>query len=262
MFRTLISPDANAGIGAAFTDRHGGVTPGTLGSLNLGRTDADSIDRVETNIERVRRAVEVSTVVALSQVHSADVVVVDDAFLASWGPRSYLGAPGGQRSLVEADAMVTRAADVALMIRVADCVPILLADHAAGVLGAVHAGREGLLAGIVGRTVDVMREQGARDLVAWVGPHICGPCYEVDEAMAERVRATHPQLVVPSRWDTPALDLGSGVTAELEERGVTVVGLDPCTRTSDDLHSHRRDSAGAGRIAGIIWRVAGVASIG
>lgn len=262
MFRTLISPDANAGIGAAFTDRYGGVTPGTLGSLNLGRTDVDSVDRVATNIERMRRQLGVGTIIALSQVHSAEVAVVDDAFLAGWGPRSYLGSAGGQRPLVEADAMVTSAVDVGLMIRVGDCVPILLADHTAGVVGAVHAGREGLLKGIVGRTVDVMRAQGATDIVAWIGPHICGPCYEVDEALAARVRATHPQLVVESRWGTPALDLGAGVTAELEERGVTAVGLNPCTRTSADLHSHRRDGADAGRIAGIIWRVAGVASIG
>lgn len=259
MFRALLSPDANAGVGAAFTDRHGGVSRGALGPLNLGRTDADDLAAVETNFERVRRALGVSRLVTLDQVHSAEVAVVDDDFLSGWGPRSHLGSPAGVEPLVAADAMVTALTDVGLVIRVADCVPVLLADHEAGVLGAAHAGREGFLAGIGSATVRAMRDLGAREIVAWVGPHICGPCYEVDEPMAERVRTTHPEVVVDSRWGTPALDLGRGVADELEGQGVTVVRLDPCTRTSDDLHSHRRDGVDSGRIAGIIWRVSGVA---
>ncbi|WP_022909744.1 polyphenol oxidase family protein [Aestuariimicrobium kwangyangense] len=262
MFRVLISPDANAGVGACFTDRHGGVTPGDLGSLNLGRTDVDQVSHVEANFERVRRAIGGPTLVTLSQVHSSDVVVVDDSFLSGWGPRSHLGSPGGVAPLSSADAMVTTRADVALVIRVADCVPVLLADPTAGVLGAVHAGREGYLGGVVTHTVEAMRDLGAREIVAWVGPHICGRCYEVDEAMADRVASSHPQVVVASRWGTRALDLGAGVEQELVDQGVTAVRLDPCTLTTPELHSHRRDGADAGRFAGIIWRVSGVASTG
>lgn len=255
MFRISIDPGTNSGVGVAFTDRSGGVSQGSFGPLNLGRTDVDDLAAVETNFERVRRAVGVPRLVTLSQVHSADVVTVDRALLDAWGPRSHLGSPAGERPLPVGDAMVTTEPDVALCIRVADCVPVLLADAEAGVLGAAHAGRVGFLAGVLGNTVDAMQALGARDIVAWIGPHICGPCYEVPQQMAEEVELTHPEMVVTSEWGTPALDLGLGCELDLEVRGVTTVRLDPCTRTSPELHSHRRDGSGAGRLAGMIWRV-------
>lgn len=253
MFRILIDAPTNNGVGVAFTNRHGGVTKGPLGSLNLGRTLESDVADIETNFERVRRAVGVQAVVTTAQVHGTEVLDVDQALINRWGRRSHLGTPGGQAPLVEADAMVTTVPEVALCIRIADCVPVMLADVEAGVLGAAHAGRVGFLEGILVNTVTRMRERGARTIVAWVGPHVCGACYEVPAEMARAVEATNPEIVSTTSWGTPSLDLGLGTEMQLVELGVEVVRLDPCTMESQDLHSHRRDGQDAGRLAGLVW---------
>ena len=100
--------------------------------------------------------------------------------------------------------------------------------------------------------VATMRAQGARTITAWVGPHVCGSCYEVPEAMQAEVGALEPAAVATTSWGTPALDIGAGVRAQLERDGVRVVDVSRCTRESPDLYSHRRDGARSGRLAGLI----------
>jgi hypothetical protein len=91
-----------------------------------------------------------------------------------------------------------------------------------------------------------------RHLTAWVGPHVCGACYEVPAALQDEVAAVEPSTRATTSWGTPALDLGAGVRAQLERAGATVHLLGPCTLESDTLYSHRRDGAGAGRLAGLV----------
>lgn len=181
--------------------------------------------------------------VRMRQVHGARVHLVDDGDLA--GP----DAP------TEADALVTTRPGVGLLARVADCVPVLLADAGAGVLGAVHSGRRGTCLDIATGTVAAMRAAGADDIVAWVGPHICGRCYEVPEAMRDEVAARVPAASSTTRWGTPGLDLGAGVTAQLEASGCTVRRVDRCTFEQHDLPSFRRDAT-AVRCAGVVWSTA------
>ncbi|WP_420813388.1 polyphenol oxidase family protein [Nocardioides albidus] len=152
-----------------------------------------------------------------------------------------------------ADGLVTAERGVALMVRVADCVPVVIADPAAGVVGVAHAGRRGVELGIVPRTVDRMRDLGATRLEAWVGPHICGRCYEVPAALREEVAARVPATYAETSWGTPALDLGAGVGAQLAAAGVTVTTMPGCTLEDRTYHSYRRDGAAAGRFAGLVW---------
>ena len=175
----------------------------------------------------------------LTQVHGDEVLVVD-------GPM-----PLGQ--VPEGDALVTTTRGLGLMIRVADCVPLVLADVDAGVIAAVHAGRPGLALDIATRTVEVMRDHGASEIVAWVGPHVCGDCYEVPEQMRSEVSALVPEARAETSWGTPALDIGAGVRAQLERAGVEVTEVGGCTREDTSLHSYRRDGAEAGRFAGLVW---------
>jgi copper oxidase (laccase) domain-containing protein len=139
------------------------------------------------------------------------------------------------------------------MVRVADCVPVLLADPIAGVVGAVHSGRPGLALGVAVRAVERMRDAGAGRLVAWVGPHVCGGCYEVPEQLRAEVAARVPAAYAETTWGTPALDIGAGVRAQLEAVDVEVVLAGGCTREDPALHSYRRDGAAAGRLAGLVW---------
>ena len=136
------------------------------------------------------------------------------------------------------------------MVRVADCVPVLLADPDAGVVGAAHAGRQGLVAGVVPRPcVADARARRRRRSTAWVGPHICGACYEVPSAMRTRCRPRARRPAPTTSWGTPSLDIGAGVRAQLERgRRARSSTSRRCTRESDDLYSYRRDGAAAGRL--------------
>jgi hypothetical protein len=152
----------------------------------------------------------------------------------------------------EADALVTTAAGLTLCVRAADCVPVLMADADAGVVASAHAGRAGMVAGVVRRVVEAARRHGASRLVAWVGPHICGRCYEVPADLRDDVSEHVPAAFATTRWGTPALDLGAGVRSQLEECDCGVVEVERCTYEDPDLYSYRREGARSGRQAGLI----------
>jgi polyphenol oxidase len=182
---------------------------------------------------------------------AADAQVADMRQVHGRGVRLVEGTAAARP---EADALVSTRTDTVLVVRVADCVPVLLADPDAGVIGVAHAGRPGLVAGVVPAAVAVLRDQGAEHLTAWLGPHVCGGCYEVPEAMQAEVAELLPETRATTRWGTPSLDIGAGVRAQLEAADVTVVDVATCTRESPDLYSYRRDGARAGRFAGLVRR--------
>ena len=228
----------------AFTDRFGGVSGVPYDELNLALSGADSADdRARNHALVLEDFGPGDELVDLVQVHGAVVDVVESPVDRD--------APDGRP---EADGVVTAAPGLTLMVRAADCVPVLLADIDAGVIGAAHSGRLGLVAGIVPATVLRMQDLGARELTAWVGPHICGACYEVPADLQDEVAAAVPESRSTTSWGTPALDLGAGVRAQLVSLGVEVVDVSRCTRESADLYSYRRDGARAGRLAGLIRR--------
>lgn len=227
----------------AFTDRFGGVSAFPYDELDLALVGGGDPAAREENLRLLRADFAPDDELAdLVQVHGREVAVVDDS--------TPLG-PGYVRP--EADAIVTARAGVTLLVRMADCVPVLLADPDAGVVGAAHAGREGVVAGVVPAAVETMRGLGARRLHAWIGPHVCGHCYEVPFAMRAEVGALLPDTVQTTRSGTPSLDLGAGVRAQLVAAGVDdVVTVPGCTRERTDLFSHRRDGADAGRLGALI----------
>lgn len=223
-----------------------GPAPGDGARVEVAFTDA-SLD-LQGNSEgfaaSLAAVVEATGVpfARLTQVHGDTVVrVVDDP------------PAGPSDDVPSADALVTTRRGIGLMVRVADCVPVLLADPVVGVIGAVHAGRLGLALDIVGRAVGEMRDLGAVDVRAWVGPHVCGRCYEVPAEMRADVAARVPAAWAETSWGTPALDLGAGVASQLERHGVAAEHVNRCTLEDDQLHSHRRDADRAGRIAGLVW---------
>jgi YfiH family protein len=142
------------------------------------------------------------------------------------------------------EALVTTEPDLALAVIAADCVPVLLADEQAGVVAAAHAGRRGVAARIVPDTVAALVEAGGRldRTTAWVGPAICGRCYEVGPDVAAEVVALEPAAETTTWWGTPGLDLTAAVLDQLRRYGVRDVRMDDrCTREEPELYSHRRD---------------------
>ena len=234
--------DTRARVDVAFTDRHGGVSGGPYASLDLGDRSGDLRDNVAILAEAFTGAAD-APVALMRQVHGASVAVV----------RRPPAPPAP-----EADALVTSVPGIVLAARAADCVPVLLADPERGVAGAVHAGRPGLVAGVVPAAVAAIRELGARRLVAWVGPHVCGACYEVPDEMRAAVAAVVPESYAETSWGTPAVDIGAGVVAQLRAVGdrldvpVEVVEVGRCTREDDDLFSYRRQGPESGRLAGVV----------
>jgi YfiH family protein len=268
--------EARGPVEVAFTDRYGGRGAVPDDALDLREPAVDATDPegdvagLEENIDVVAYALarggvaagddpfalphgtDPPTVVRMRQVHGAHVQVVDQAWLSSRPDARVRRAPDAS-GLPDVDGLVTALPQVALLVRAADCVPVLLADVGRQVVGAAHAGRRGLVTGIVPATVARMRALGAQDLVAWIGPHICGRCYEVPAPMREEVAAAVPESSAETSWSTPALDLGAGVTAQLRDAGAEVVDASRCTREGDDLWSHRRQGASAGRLGGLVW---------
>ena len=184
----------------------------------------------------------------LHQVHGADVVVV---------------ARPGEHAGADADAAVTAVPGAVLAVNTADCVPVLLSDEAAGVVGAAHAGWRGAEAGVLQATVAAMAELGAdrSRIEAHVGPCISAAAYEFSQADLTRLAFRYgPDVIGATADGTPALDLVPMVRAALREAGVrpdAVHADGRCTATdttdgAPTFWSHRARSD-AGRQASVIW---------
>ena len=204
----------------AFLGRTGGVSSGPLAGLNCGWGSNDDRDAITENRRRAVDAVlPGARLVTVHQIHSADVVEAGD-----W--------PEDDRP--HADALVTDRPGTLLGIVTADCAPILLADAAAGVIGAAHAGWRGAVAGVALSTIAAMEKLGARRdrIAAAVGPCIAQRNYEVDPAFAEQLIAAasdNDRFFTDGPAGKPHFDLESFVVASLAAAGITrieALGLD------------------------------------
>lgn len=241
-------PDrAPSGPAAAFrvrrvtTTRAGGVSKPPFATFNLGDHVGDDPDAVAANRHRLATATGLGDdrIVWMNQVHGTHVEVVDS----------------GDRTIDDTDGLVTTTPMLALAVVTADCVPVLMADARAGVVGAVHAGRVGAARGVVPRALETMVAVGAHvgDVSVLLGPAVSGVNYEVPAEMAAEVERSLPGSRTTTRRGTPGLDLRAGIAAQLRNLGVTAIDLDPrCTAADRNLFSHRRD-APTGRLASLVW---------
>lgn len=214
----------------------GAVVDTAYGAFNLGAHVGDDPSAVAANRERLLEAFGVRQIVYMNQVHGSDVAVVG-------GP--WPGAPE------PVDGLVTANPGVALAVMVADCVPVLLADPEAGVVGAAHAGRKGMTAGVVTATVERMRQLGAGSIQAAIGPSICGRCYEVPGAMRDEAAGVRPVSASVTWHGTPGIDVAAGVADELAAAGVEITWVPGCTLENEALYSYRRNPR-TGRFAGVV----------
>lgn len=239
------------GVHAAFTTRAGGVSDAPFASANLALHVGDADDFVLANRDAVAAVlgIDAARTAWCEQVHG-DVVATVTKDDAGRGATAYADAFAG------ADGLVTDVPGLPLAVLAADCVPVLLADRRHGVVAAVHAGRRGLVSGVVEVAVGTMLDLGAvrDDVVAAVGPCIGPCCYEVGDDIAAEVNDAVPATRARTPGGRPALDLPAGVRAVLAREGVhavTVVG--GCTAHQPGaFFSYRRDGV-TGRQAGIVW---------
>lgn len=205
------------GVRHAFFTREGGVSQGIYKGLNGGIGSSDDPAHVAENRRRMAQTLGVPPVnlLTLYQVHSPDVVTVDEPWQSKARPR--------------ADAMVTRRAGIALGATAADCGPVLFADAQARVIGAAHAGWKGALGGVLEATVAAMLPLGAQRerIVAAIGPLIRQPSYEVGGEFTARfvaADADYARYFVPSaRAGHDQFDLGGFIRGRLETAGVGAI---------------------------------------
>jgi hypothetical protein len=241
---SLLRPDAlnqRDGVVAGFTTRHGGASTAPYDAFNLGLHTDDDPAAVRENRRRLAAAFGMTPdrLATAGQVHGTAVHLVD--------------APG---HVPDCDGLVTTAPEVLLCISAADCAAVLLADSAASVVGACHAGWRGAAGGIVAATVEQMVAHGAEPdrLRGYVSPCISANRFEVGPEVA----AQFADAVVdhPPDADKPHVDLKAAIVRQLHAAGVPAPQIDVsphCTMTeTDTFFSHRGEDGVTGRMMGCI----------
>ncbi|RMC37665.1 peptidoglycan editing factor PgeF [Paracoccus alkanivorans] len=223
-----------ANVRHGFFTRKGGASSGLFAGLNCGRGSSDQSDMVTLNRARVAEAMAVPAdgLATVRQVHSADVVTLME------------GDDLRQTAEIKADGLVTKRSDVALAVLTADCQPILLADPAAGIIGACHAGWRGALGGIIEATVEAMRSLGAQEIRAVIGPTISQRAYEVGEDFMEDFLAEdpdHARFFSGGPNGRPMFDLPSFGLSRLRALDVEAEWSGHCTYSDPErFFSYRR----------------------
>ncbi|HWE94270.1 MAG TPA: peptidoglycan editing factor PgeF [Tepidisphaeraceae bacterium] len=238
-----------AGVPHAFSTRLGGISPAPFDSMNLGNPNGceiqDDYDRIWENYRRLQQAAgcALEQPCRVHQVHGSAVV------------RVRRGEPFDNAA--KADAIVSDDPSRVASIRVADCVPVLIAGSDGKIVAAVHAGWRGVIAGIVARALGEMGTN-SRDCVAAIGPCIGGEAFEVGpEVLEEFTRVFGPEAPFHRRPDGKGLvDLREAVRRQLLAANVPAQRIDVtdrCTfRDSGEFFSHRRDNGVTGRMAAVI----------
>lgn len=239
------------GVSHGFNLRTGGASADPYASFNLGRSVGDDPAAVAENIERFARALgtEPARLFETSQVHGAEVRVID------------AGEDAARVRAEEADALATAQPGVAVGVRVADCVPVLLVEPLSGAVGAAHAGWRGVVQEVapraLGRVLELAGERGrAGQVRAAIFPHIRACCFEVGEEVAEPLAQSaaragaSPQAIDRGR-DKPRVSLAAIVRAQLASAGVPLDQIDDvpgCTRCEPErFFSFRREGKRSGR---------------
>ena len=274
----LLTPDWPAlpeGVVALSTRRRGGVSAAPYGDgssaaagggLNLGVHVADNPAHVQQNRDLLRARLPAEPA-WLTQVHG--VAVLDAARVDGTPAKPGAAGAAGDAALKlapEADASFSAARGVVCAILTADCLPVLFCDSAGTVVAAAHAGWRGLAGGVLSRTVAAMRDAGAGDILAWLGPAIGPQRFEVgsDVLAAFQHLASGPGnaerlarafLPVPGQAGKYLADIYALARLSLLRDGVSQVsGGEACTVTqAQDFYSFRRDGV-TGRQASLIWR--------
>ncbi|WP_299352253.1 peptidoglycan editing factor PgeF [uncultured Shimia sp.] len=230
----ILTSDSLTPFRHGFFTRKGGASSGVFEGLNCGQGSSDQSEIVEINRRRVADAMDapVEQLVTVHQVHSPDVVVVEEPFTGS-RPR--------------ADGIVTRTPGLVLAILTADCQPVLFADSRAGVVGAAHAGWRGALDGVLEATVEAMEDLGAKrdNITAVIGPSISQSAYEVgpeflDDFLQED--AENSRFFAGGEGDRMMFDLPSYGLHRLRKAGVgDATWIRHCTYGDPErFYSYRR----------------------
>lgn len=243
----------------AFCTRRGGVSEGAFASLNLSLKEGDTDANIRKNWDIVAAAFGISrqNFFQVHQVHGDRILAIDDAESQTFDPQD-----------LKYDAIITNRPGLALCVKTADCVPVLMVDAEKRIVAAVHAGWRGTALNISGKVLRLLSERyGTRpcDVRAVIGPAIGACCYEVDAAVYETMES-HPErdkifAPVPGTRSGPGmakwkLNLALANRHQLQELGVpgeNILDADICTScASERFYSHRKGGGITGRLLNFI----------
>jgi YfiH family protein len=239
-----------------FSTRRGGVPDLKESSLNLSETFWDSPARVNENRRRLLSALHLADapLITLHQVHSNRVHIIEDI--------------STQWNRAEGDAIATRAENIALAVKTADCLPVLIADPVKNAVAAVHSGWRGTLSQVLLCTIREMQRVFGSDpsqLLTAIGPGIRACCYEVGREVADLFKIEYPEccsaMSASVRPDKYLLDLGKVLDIQMNLAGIRPenrhdLGACTCCNTRE-FFSHRAEGSAAGRMMSIIGLLPG-----
>ncbi len=254
------------GVKHAFSTRIGGVSRPPFDSLNLGNpADSDDQDAAANISENYRRLLAglnlpAATRAWVRQVHGCDVAVLGEQ---PSGPLGLQGeAAGGEvppefQGASAADALICSRPNVTATMRIADCVPVLLAAGRGRVVAAVHTGWRGVAADVAGHTIGKLEQMGIKpaEITAAIGPAIGRNFFTVNsDVTAALLQADLAEAVIHDPGQQDRVDLNLAVRRQLARRGVSRMDFgDYCTyRDEAEFFSHRRDRGRTGRMAAVI----------
>lgn len=239
----------NKGLYHAVFTRHGGFSPTPWHSLNFGASVGDDCKRVVQNRKTALGSLYLSpdSVFDVFQIHSAKIVKTDRPISPN-------------ETHYKADAILTKHPNITLMMRFADCVPILLFDPVSRAIGIVHAGWIGTVDKIAGKTVLAMIESyGTKpsDIIAAIGPSIGPDHYSVGKDVLDRVHSSfgeNAEQVIINKQDKSFLDLWKANQIVLSDVGVSKIEISEiCTCCNlNDWYSHRGEHGKTGRF-GVVF---------
>lgn len=243
-----------------FSTRVGGVSDGMFATLNLGMNRGDEGVRVTENWNRFLESagIDKREFVCGKQVHGNRIHIAT----GSDARRAYGKYPDG-RELIECDGYVTKESNVPLVIFTADCVPLLLEDRTAGIVGAVHCGWRSTVADIEKNAVDAFISLGSdvKNIHAAIGPAIEKCCFEVGGEVIDAVHSLIGEEALrlyTSRGDKFMLDLKGVVRHRLLMLGLSDRNMEDvgeCTMCNPDRYfSHRGTKGNRGSLACVIMK--------
>ncbi|MCX5826760.1 MAG: peptidoglycan editing factor PgeF [Deltaproteobacteria bacterium] len=247
----------------AFCTRRGGVSEGAFASLNMSLKEGDNDENIRKNWDMVAATFGISrrNFFQVHQVHGDRILTIDDAESQTFDhqPLNY-------------DAIITNRPGLALCMKTADCVPVLMVDTEKRIVAAVHAGWRGSALNISGKVLRSLSERyGTRpqDVQAAIGPAIGACCYEVD-AKVYQAMESHPardKIFTPLSEAGPGIGMGREMGKwklnlalanrhQLQELGVpgeNIHNADLCTSCANKwFYSHRKEGGITGRLLNFI----------
>jgi polyphenol oxidase len=232
-----------------FFTRNGGVSPAPWDSLNLSTTGGDSRKNVIENRRRIFNIIgkPVESLYDTWQVHGTKIIETQS-------PRGLENEP------IQADGVITKNHDVTLLMRFADCVPLLFIDKHREVAGIAHAGWKGTIDGIASKMIDLMvKDYGLspEDITVGIGPCICEKHYIIKDDVLEKVKIKFPhewEQLIQKEDSAIFLDLSLANQVILENAGVkTIIKSQVCTASNlAEWFSHRAENGNTGRFAALI----------